>query len=423
MRTPSATQRPVVRLVLLLGSLSVLTSLAIDMYLPGLPTIAQDLDASPRLVQQTLTVFILGLATGQVVVGPLSDAWGRRRLLLSGLAVYSVGSLVCAAAPTIRVLLAGRVVQSLGAASVVVLVRATARDRFDGIAMTRLFSAFMLVTGLGPILAPLIGAQLLAVASWRVIFLLLSAAGLLLLAVAALSLSETLPASQRQPLDLRTQTRVLARLVRDPPFVRYVLSGAFHFAALFAYITGSSFVLQEVYGLSAQQYSVVFSVNGLGMVLVSQLNGFLVGRVADEQTLLTSSLTVGAVGGLGAFTCAVVRAPLAPLLVCFFLVVSMLGPVFANSASLALSRHGEAAGTASSLMGLLQFGVAAVAGAVSDGASIVSMGATMCVATLAAVTVNWLGRPAFSVRRPSRRSPTAHVGVSRMSVHLAEEEA
>jgi DHA1 family bicyclomycin/chloramphenicol resistance-like MFS transporter len=245
-------------------------------------------------------------------------------------------------------------------------------------------------------------------------------------------LPETLPASQRQPLAVRSQLSVLSELVRDPPFTRYVLSGAFHFAALFAYITASSFVLQEVYGLSAQQYSVVFSVNGVGLVLVSQLNALLVGRVADEQALLRSGSAVGAVGGLGALTCSVLRAPLAPLLVCLFLVVATLGPVFANSTSLALSRHGDAAGAASSLMGLPQFGVAAIAGAVS-GSSALSMGATMCVATLGAVTVSWLGRPVTRLRRSSARSAggTADgarprrpsLDVTTMSAHPAKEEA
>ena len=413
-----ASQPSAVRLVLVLGALSALIPLAIDMYLPGLTRMASDLGTSPRLVQQTLTVFILGLALGQIVVGPISDACGRRPLLLGGLATYSVGSLVCAAAPTIGALLAGRAVQSLGAACLVVLVRAMVRDLFNGIAMTRLFSALMLVTGLGPILAPLIGGQLLALASWRVIFFVLTALGLLLLAVAALWLSETLPDSRRQPLDIRSQTRILGQLVRDRDFARYVLSGAFYFAALFAYLTGSPFVLQDVYGLSLQQYSVVFSINGVGMLLVSQLNGFLVGRVADEQELLTASLTTGALGGLGAMACSITGAPLAPLLVCLFLVVSMLGPVFANSTSLALSRHGDSAGAASSLMGVPQFGVAAVAGAVS-GSSTVSMAAPICIATLAAVTVDRLGRPRVRLRRPTGR----RLDVSPQSADLARKEA
>jgi DHA1 family bicyclomycin/chloramphenicol resistance-like MFS transporter len=378
------------QLVLTLGALSAFAALTIDMYLPAMPGMAADLHTRTSLVQLTLTVFVVGLAVGQVVVGSLSDAWGRRRLLLAGLAVYVAGSVACLFAPTVGWLVAGRIVQSLGAAAATVLSRAIVRDLFDGAQMTRFFSTLMLVNGVAPVVAPVIGAQLLAVASWRVIFAVFAVTGACVLLAVMIGLPESLPQERRRPPHLGANLRSYAILCRDASYVRYVLAAALMFAAMFAYISGSSFVLQDVYGLSAQQFSLVFGVNGLGIVLLGQLNGLLVGRLASEHTLLGASLGVSCVGGLGVLVSTIAELPLGVLLGCLFAVVAMIGPVLANATSLALADHASAAGAASSLQGLLQFlvgGVVASAMGLFGGGSAVPMGAAMCLSATAAIAV------------------------------------
>ncbi|MCO8273997.1 multidrug effflux MFS transporter [Actinoplanes sp. TRM 88003] len=374
------------RLALILGSLSGFGPLTIDMYLPAMPGMADELRTSPSLVQLTLTVFVVGLAVGQVIVGPLSDSWGRRRPLLTGIVLYLIGSVWCAVAPTVEWLIAGRVVQSLGAAAGIVLARAIVRDLFQGTAMTRFFSTLMVVNGVAPILAPVLGGQLLRVTTWRAVFVVLAGIGLVLLLAVVFTLPETLPADNRARTDLRT----FRTLVTDPSYLRYVLTAALMFAAVFAYISGSSFVLQDAYGLSAQQFSLVFGLNGLGIVLLGQLNGLLVGRVAAERTLLRISLTIATLGSAGVLAGATLGLPLLFLLVALFVVVSMLGMVLANATSLALDGHGGAAGAASSLQGLLQFligGLAASAMSLPGPVTATAMAVTMLICSAAALTV------------------------------------
>ncbi len=378
------------RLALILGSLSAFGALTIDMYLPAMPSMAHQLHTSAPLVQMTLTAFVVGLALFQVIVGPLSDAWGRRRPLLAGLALYLAGSLWCALAPSVGWLIAGRILQSLGAAAGAVLARAIVRDLFSGTAMTRFFSTLMVVNGVAPVVAPVIGGQLLTFTTWRAVFLVLTFVGAALLLAVVFALPESLPEANRAPAHLRATLRTFRTLATDLQYLRYVLAAALMFAAVFAYISGSSFVLQDAYGLTAQQFSLVFGLNGLGIVLLGQASGWLVGRVADEHTLLRVSLTVATVGSAGVLTCAALSLPLPLLLTCVFLVASMLGIVLANATSLALGGHGSAAGAASSLQGLLQFlvgGLAASAMNLSGQVTAVAMGTTMLICAAAALAV------------------------------------
>ncbi|MET7426453.1 multidrug effflux MFS transporter [Dactylosporangium sp. NPDC005555] len=395
------------RLAVVLGSLAAFGPLTIDMYLPAMPGMARELHTSAPMVQLTLTVFVIGLALGQVVAGPLSDAWGRRRPLLAGMALYVAGSLWCALAPDVGWLIAGRAVQSLGAATGVVLSRAIVRDLFEGTAMTRFFSTLMLVNGAAPILAPVIGGQLLAVATWQAVFLVLAGFGTVLSLAVVLALPESLPADRRRS-GFRDTSRAFRVLVTDRHYLRYVLAAALMFAAVFAYISGSSFVLQDVYGLSAQQYSLVFAANGLGIVVFGQLNGLIVGRVAGEHTLLRTGLTVAVLGAAGVLVCAAARLPLPALLVCLFVVVSMLGVVLANATSLALAGHARSAGAASSLQGLLQFlvaGLAASAMSLAGQSTAVPMATTMLACAAAALAVLLLLRPRVALLLRPRVAP------------------
>ncbi len=390
-------RRAQLKFVLVLGGLTAFGPLSIDMYLPALPRMATDLHAADSTVQLTLSAFIVGLALGQLVLGPLSDALGRRGPLLVGLVLYVVGSVLCAVSPDALLLVAARLVQSLGAAAGIVIARATVRDLFSGTAMTKFFSTLMLVSGLAPILAPLIGGQLLNWTSWRGVFVVLTAFGALLLAVVVFFLPE--PSPSRSPLRLGQVMRTYARLVLDRSFAGYALASGLLFASMFAYISGSSFALQGVYGLSPQAYSVVFGVNGVGIVLAGQLNGRLVGRV-PERALLLSGLLLGVTGGVAVLASAFFRAPLAVLLVSLFLLVSSIGLVMPNASSLALASHARSAGAASALLGVLQFAVGAVAtplvGLGGPGTA-VPMAATMAgFAVLALVAYLTLARPVVS---------------------------
>ncbi|SEC10328.1 MFS transporter, DHA1 family, bicyclomycin/chloramphenicol resistance protein [Amycolatopsis tolypomycina] len=392
-------RRTQLKFVLVLGGLTAFGPLSIDMYLPALPRMAADLHAPDSTVQLTLSAFIVGLALGQLVLGPLSDALGRRGPLLAGLVLYVVGSVLCALSPDAWLLIAARFVQSLGAAAGIVIARATVRDLFSGTAMTKFFSTLMLVSGLAPILAPLIGGQLLNWTSWRGVFVVLTAFGALLLAVVVFFLPEPSPA--RSPLRLGRVMRTYGRLVLDRSFAGYALASGLLFASMFAYISASSFALQGVYGLSPQAYSVVFGVNGVGIVLAGQLNGRLVGRVR-ERVLLLSGLLLGVLGGAFVLVSALLRAPLVLLLVPLFLLVSSIGLVMPNASSLALASHARSAGAASALLGVLQFVVGAVAtplvGLGGPGTA-VPMAATMAgFAVLALVAYLALARNAVEAR-------------------------
>ncbi|MFB9689892.1 multidrug effflux MFS transporter [Amycolatopsis plumensis] len=390
-------RRAQLKFVLVLGGLTAFGPLSIDMYLPALPRMATDLHAADSTIQLTLSAFIAGLALGQLVIGPLSDALGRRRPLLAGLALYVVGSVLCAVSPDAWLLVAARLVQSLGAAAGIVIARATVRDLFEGTAMTKFFSTLMLVSGLAPILAPLLGGQLLTWTSWRGVFVVLTAFGALLLAVVVFFLPE--PSAARSSLRLGRVMRTYGRLVVDRSFAGYALASGLLFAAMFAYISGSSFALQGVYGLSPQAYSVVFGVNGVGIVLAGQLNGRLVGRVR-ERALLLSGLLLGVTGGALVLLSAWARWPLALLLVPLFLLVSSIGLVMPNASSLALAAHARSAGAASALLGVLQFVVGAVATplvGLGGSGTAVPMAATMAgFAALALVAYLTLARPLVS---------------------------
>ncbi|WP_431879834.1 Bcr/CflA family multidrug efflux MFS transporter [Amycolatopsis sacchari] len=377
------------RYALILGGLSAFAPLSIDMYLPALPRMADDLHSADATLQLTLTAFIVGLAVGQLVLGPISDAVGRRKPLLAGLAVYAVSSVLCAVSPSVELLIAARMLEALGAAAGIVIARAIVRDLYSGTAMTKFFSMLMLVSGLAPILAPVLGGQVLRLTSWRGVFVVLTVFGALLLLATALALPEPLPPERRSPNRLGATLRTYGRLLADRSFLGYALAGGLMFAGLFAYVSASSFVLQEVYGLSPQEFSLVFGGNGIGIVLAGQLNGRLVGWFA-ERTLLAVGLTASAVGGLGVLAAAVFSLPLVALLVPLVLLVSSIGMVMPNASSLALAEHPHSAGAASALLGVLQFvigGLATPLVSIGGASSAVPMGTVMACFAVAALVI------------------------------------
>jgi MFS transporter, DHA1 family, multidrug resistance protein len=347
---PSRKKR--LQIAVILGSIATIGPLSIDMYLPALPALSAYFGTTAAYVQLSLTFFLLGLALGQLVAGPLSDVYGRRRPLLIGMMIYAVSSLLCAFVPSIGLLIALRLVQGLAGSVGVVISRAAVRDMYTGSELTKFFSLLMIVNGLGPILAPVLGGQLLRVTTWQGVFVVLSAAGLLFFITILLRLPETLPKERRSRSGLVGTLRIFRSLLGNRRFMGYALSQGFVTAAMFAYISGSSFVLQNIFGVSPQMYSLIFAVNGLGIIISGQVAGRLSGRVS-ERRLLLSGLMLCASGGVLLLITVLAGGGLAPILICLFAVVSSVGMVAAASFSLAMQDQGESAGSASALLGLL----------------------------------------------------------------------
>lgn len=349
------------RLVLVLGSLIAVGPLTIDMYLPALPAIVADFHTTSAAVQLTLAGTLAGLAIGQLLIGPLSDAVGRRAPLIAGIALHVVASVLCVIAPNIAVLGGLRVVQGLGVAAASVVAMAVVRDLFSGAAFARLLSRLLLVMGAAPILAPTLGGWLLRWTDWRGVFVALVAFGVLLVVVAALGLRETLPADRRQRGGVVATVIVYGTLLRDRTFAGLVLVAGLAMAALFAYVAGSSFVLQEQYGLDEQQFGLAFGAGAVGLIAATQFNVRLLRR-HSPQRILIAALSVGTGAGLALLAFAATGlGGLPSLLVSLWVVLAAAGLAIPNAPALALSRHGEAAGTASALLGAVQFGVGALA--------------------------------------------------------------
>ncbi|KUN72100.1 MFS transporter [Streptomyces canus] len=359
-----AVRRTGLLVTLLLGGLTATPPLAMDMYLPSLPEVTDALHAPAATVQLTLTACLLGMALGQLVVGPMSDRWGRRRPLLAGLVVYVVATALCAVAPTVEFLVGFRLAQGLAGAAGIVIARAVVRDLYDGVAMARFFSTLMLIGGVAPIVAPLIGGQILRVTDWRGVFVVLTAIGALLAALVWVRLPETLPAAERHTGGVGEALHSMRRLLADLPFTGYLLTGGFAFAALFAYISASPFVIQEIYGASPQTFSLLFGVNSVGLVVVGQINGkVLVGRVSLDRALGVGLLIVTAAAAalLLMATGTFGEVGLAPVAAALFVLMSAMGVTLPNAQSLALLRTKHSAGSASALLGTSSFLIGAIA--------------------------------------------------------------
>lgn len=342
------------RVVVVLGTLSALAPLSIDAYLPGLPQLTTSLETTSAAAQLSLTAFVIGMSLGQLVIGPLSDTVGRRRPLVIGMAVFSAMSVLCALAPNIATFDGIRVLQGFAGAGGVVIARAVVRDLFNGPAAARFFASLMLVNGLAPILAPVLGAQLMRWTSWRGIFVALAVVGLFLVFAVGFGLPETLEPERRRAGGLRLTLRTFWRLSHDRVLVGYALTTAFGFSALFAYISGSSFVLQDIYGLSPQGYSAVFALNSIGIVGCAQVGGRLAHRVGSGRLLriglvsLLGGAVLTVVGGLvGVGFVGIIPGP--------FLIAMSVGLIFPNAMTLAMAEHGKDAGAASAMLGVLQF--------------------------------------------------------------------
>jgi DHA1 family bicyclomycin/chloramphenicol resistance-like MFS transporter len=361
---PGALRRTGLLVTLILGGLTATPPLSMDMYLPALPEVTRSLHAPAATVQLTLTACLAGMALGQLVVGPMSDKWGRRRPLIVGLVVYVVATALCALAPNVELLVAFRLAQGLAGAAGIVIARAVVRDLYDGMAMARFFSTLMLISGVAPVVAPLIGGQILRTTDWRGVFVLLTAVGIALTALVWTKIPETLEPAQRHGGGVGDALRAMRALVADRVFTGYTLAGGFAFAALFAYISASPFVIQEIYGASPQTFSLLFGINSVGLVIVGQINGkILVGRVGLDKVLATglTLITLAATALLLLTTGVFGKAGLVPVAVALFVLMSAMGLALPNTQALALMRVRHAAGSASALLGTTSFLIGAIA--------------------------------------------------------------
>jgi MFS transporter, DHA1 family, multidrug resistance protein len=384
------------RLAVILGALTAMGPLAIDMYLPALPTIAREMAASIASVQVSLAMYFVGIACGQAFYGPLSDRWGRKRALYFGLILFSVASIGCALAGDVNALIALRFLQALGGCAPLVVPRAVVRDYFDQRGSVRMLSVLMLVMGLAPILAPLIGGQLLVNFGWRSVFWVLAAYGVFWLVIVTVFLEESLPAVRRRRQRAADVVATYLGLLRDRTYIGYVLTGALIFAGLLAYISASPFVFIELFNVPPEQYGLFFGVNAIGIIVASQVNRWLANRYDARHIIsavLPVSLTAGAVllidaaTGFGGFP---------GILVPLFFYIASHGFIMPNTTALAMARHGAVAGSASALLGTVQFVLGASAGALvgvfGNGTAVPLAAVVAGCAALAFVTYQTLGR-------------------------------
>jgi MFS transporter, DHA1 family, multidrug resistance protein len=350
------------RLAVILGALTAMGPLAIDMYLPALPTIARDLETSAASVQVSLAVYFIGIAFGQAFYGPLSDRLGRKPALYFGLSLFVVASIGCALADAPRTLIVFRFLQALGGCAPLVIPRAMVRDYFDQVGSVRMLSVLILVMGLAPILAPLVGGQLLVNFGWRSVFWVLAGYGAVWFTIVALVLPESLPIDRRRRQPLSVVLGVYGRLLRDRVYLGYVLTGGMIFSGLLAYISGSPFVFIELFDVPPEQYGLYFGTNAIGIISASQVNRWLAHRfdadrvvraVVPIATVAGFVLLLDAYTGFGGFS---------GILIPLWVFIACHGFVMPNTTALAMAPHGTVAGSASALLGTVQFVLGATAG-------------------------------------------------------------
>ncbi|MGD7044928.1 multidrug effflux MFS transporter [Jeotgalibacillus proteolyticus] len=342
------------QLAFLLGTLGALGPLTIDMYLPAFPMIAQELHSSASAVQLSLTACLLGLGLGQLVMGPLSDVHGRKKPLIIGLISFLLASLLISFSPNIYFLIGVRFLQGFSAAAGIVISRAIVRDMFSGRELTKFFSLLMLISNLAPILAPIAGAGVLSFTNWQGVFVLLAVIGLVLTSTIFIRFEETLPVAERVPSNIGQTLKNFKSLLTDRQFAGYALAQGLMIAGVFAYVSGTPFVYQNVYGFSDTQFSFLFGINGFGLIIGTQLVGRL-SHVITEKTFLLIGLSQAFIVSTALVFAVLLNGPFISLAIPLFFFVMSIGIVSTSSFSLAMQTQGHIAGSASALLGLLPF--------------------------------------------------------------------
>ena len=394
------------RTILILGALSAFGPLAIDFYLPGFPAMAQAFATDEKHIQLTLAVYFLGLSIGQLVYGPIADRFGRRVPLLVGVGLFTAASFACAFAPSLDWLIGARFFQALGGCAGMVLSRAIVSDKCDAVGSAKVFSQLMLVMGLAPILAPMLGGLLVNVYGWQAIFIVLTGFSALAALAVALGLPESLPANvPRQPLS--GALRQYSRLLKDREYLGHALTGGIAMAGMFAYIAGSPFVFIKLYGVPAEHYGWLFGSNAAGFILVAQINARLLAK-RGPAFLLSRMVWVYLAAGLTLLgVSALHTAQLWPLLIPLFICIASLGCIIPNASACAMSGQGARAGSASALLGCLQFSVAAAAawlvGVLHDG-SAMPMAMVISLCGILAVSIALATRRLYTARIAAQTS-------------------
>jgi DHA1 family bicyclomycin/chloramphenicol resistance-like MFS transporter len=383
----SMTKSTVLKIAFVLGGLASFGPLSLDMYLPAFPAITEELHSTTSLIQLSLTFCMLGLALGQLIAGPISDKIGRKIPLAAGLILYALASLLCAFSSSDWFLIIMRLIQGLAGAAGIVIANATARDLFTGSELTRFYTLLALINGSAPVLAPVIGGQLLRIMQWQGVFVILSLFGVVMLLAVLFSLPDTLPKERRQSGGMRQTLRSFRTLLGDRVFMGYALSQGFVLAAMFAYIAGSPFIIQDIYGASPQMFSLYFAINSVGVMIASQITGRLAKRI-DGEKLLAFGVGMAAFSGATLLAVILASAPLIVFLIPLFFVVSSVGVVASTSYSLALQNQGRIAGTAAAVLGVMTFlvgGLVAPLVGIAGSSTAVPMGLVILTAELSAV--------------------------------------
>ncbi|PSL40107.1 DHA1 family bicyclomycin/chloramphenicol resistance-like MFS transporter [Planomicrobium soli] len=342
------------RFVLLLGALTSLIPFTIDMYLPAFPILAEVYSTTASSVQLSLTACLMGLGIGQLVAGALSDMHGRRRPLIVSLVVYVAASIACMFAPNIGVLIAMRFAQGFAAAAGLVISRAIVRDLASGAELTRVLALLMVISNVVPLLAPSVGSGVLLFADWKGIFFALAIVGFILLLITAFRMKESLPLEKRTPANWKSTFGNFASILKNRQFTGYALAQGFLIGGVFAYVAGTPFIYQNIYGVSPQVFSLLFGMNGFGLIFGS----YAVGRfshVFSEKRFLESALYLAAVSGAVLLAVVVMGGPLWAVAIPIFFFVTTVGVVAPSSFALAMQSQTRAAGSASALLGLVPF--------------------------------------------------------------------
>ena len=369
---------------MLLGLLAFLGPLNIDMYLPSFPGIARDLNTSATLVQSSLTACLLGLAIGQMVIGPISDAQGRRKPLLIATFLFVLASILCAFAPTITILIAARFLQGFTAAAGVVLSRAVVRDVFSGKALTKFFALLMVINAVAPMIAPMAGGAILSFesASWRSIFFALGIIGLFIVVIVGLKLKETLPSDKRIPSSIGASIMTMGNLMKDRSFIGYALVVGFIHGGSFAYVSGTPFIYQDIYGVSPQTFSILFGINGLAIITGS----FIIGRfsgIVSEKSLLQAAVVISLAATSVLLIMTIIEGPLVTLVVSIFIYMITIGMILTSTFTLGMAKQGHRAGSASAVLGMLPLLLGAIFTPLAGiQASAVPMGAILFTTSL-----------------------------------------
>lgn len=383
-------------IILILGLLSAFGPLSIDMYLPALPGIANDFQAPLSSVQLSLASFFVGIAVGQIFYGPVTDRFGRKKPLYVGLVLYAIASFFCATTNSVDGLIVFRFIQALGSCAGMVISRAVVRDLYQPHESAKIFSLLMLIMGVAPILAPVLGGAMMTTLGWRSIFWFLTAVSVATLIAVAFFLKETAVIDPENRIS-KALTNYL-EVLKDKQFTGYSLSMSFVYAGMFAYITGSSFVFIEHFKLSPGQYSVLFGVNALGLIIFSQVNGRLLRNNTPER-ILQVVLPGTALAGFCLLLVGLFSAPLWAVCVPLFCYILTMGMIAPNASACALANQKKAAGSASAMMGTIQFTVSALCSAavsrLHDG-TMVPMTAVMFGCAVVALVFHWL----LVTRRP-----------------------